>query len=424
MKPDPYSCPADQITFPVIRDFVRDAIATASQPESLVLEFKAKQNSDNVSGAVAAMSNTSGGIVLVGVDEKQPDPLVGITGREVDGIVQQLRNVLPDALPEVINVAFDSDPSRCILILRVDADAVDPPIVLNGRVLVRIPGGSVGARRDEVIRLSPPRPPVSPIGHGLPIDVATIRMWEQPTNVEVRLHGQFTLPRHASRRSWLGTAAMTAIESALYDSPLPAKVFGENDRRGPVAEAWWTLGEMSALKVSFQSGAVSSPYNGRPSTESMALVDLNGRQLNIVVSTLLTTRPTDTNWRISVTGLREVLLASAITATRAGRAAAEAMGVGAPLHAPRLTAWAGGNPGLAGLRLDINFDSGTWSSDPKTPATRDERRFPEIHPPNDAIADLDLSVRSWLVPLILDHGRTGFEAQLDQLDLPTWARTT
>jgi len=67
---DLYTAPASAIDYELVRTFVLSAEDANLFSESLTLEAKEKLNKGNVAEAVAALGNTDGGVVLVGVKDK------------------------------------------------------------------------------------------------------------------------------------------------------------------------------------------------------------------------------------------------------------------------------------------------------------------------------------------------------------------
>jgi hypothetical protein len=63
---------------------------------------------------------------------------------EHDRLVSHLQNLIPMAMPEIIAVRIP-DTDRLVIVLRVNADAVAHPVLVNGRVLYR--SRTVGSRR-------------------------------------------------------------------------------------------------------------------------------------------------------------------------------------------------------------------------------------------------------------------------------------
>jgi hypothetical protein len=121
-----YRGPLTSIVFDVVRQFVLDSEAINGFTESLTFEAKERRFGNNIVEAVAALSNTDGGVVLVGVKDKDAvgeDRIVGVPQAEHDSIVSQLQNLIPTAMPEVRAVGIPGK-DRLILVLRVDATAL------------------------------------------------------------------------------------------------------------------------------------------------------------------------------------------------------------------------------------------------------------------------------------------------------------
>jgi hypothetical protein len=70
LRGDLYSAPASAVDYELVRAFVLSAEEADLFSESLTFEAKEKRNGSNVAEAVAALSNTDGGGVLVGVKDK------------------------------------------------------------------------------------------------------------------------------------------------------------------------------------------------------------------------------------------------------------------------------------------------------------------------------------------------------------------
>ena len=152
---DLYAAPASEVTYEVVRQFVLDAEAQNAFTESVTFEAKEKKSGTNVAEAVAALANTDGGIVLVGVKDKDAtgeDRIVGVPKGEHDSLASSLHHVIPQAMPEIIPVAMPGG-EKLVLVLRIDADAVLHPVMVGGKVLYRIlpgdsmPGGQADRRR-------------------------------------------------------------------------------------------------------------------------------------------------------------------------------------------------------------------------------------------------------------------------------------
>ena len=147
---------AIEVDYELVKAFVLNAEAANLFSESLTFEAKEKRDKSNVAEAVAALGNTDGGVVLVGVKDKDAtgeDRIVGVPKAEHDAVASNLHALIPAAMPEIIPVAIPGG-DRLVLVLRVDADAVPHPVTVSGKVLFRIPGHSVPADRRRILDLA------------------------------------------------------------------------------------------------------------------------------------------------------------------------------------------------------------------------------------------------------------------------------
>lgn len=114
------SGPAAAVDFPLVRQFVEDAEAANMFTESRTFEAKERRNGNNVAEAVAALSSSDGGVVLVGVMDRGAvgaARMVGVEQAEHDSLVSNLQNLLPTAMPEIVPVRIP-DTSRLVIVLR------------------------------------------------------------------------------------------------------------------------------------------------------------------------------------------------------------------------------------------------------------------------------------------------------------------
>ena len=97
-----FSSPAADITLDQVRELVSQNL-----PESLTLEYK-ETYSPGLVTSVAAMANSYGGLILVGVtDQAQPNRLVGVPEATVVQIVNACHDKLePPWEPQIIPVAL------------------------------------------------------------------------------------------------------------------------------------------------------------------------------------------------------------------------------------------------------------------------------------------------------------------------------
>lgn len=138
---DLYTAPESEVTYELVRQFVLDAEEANLFSESLTFEAKGSRNGINVAKAVAALSNTDRGIVLLGVKEEDATGegrIAGVPKKELNTLVSTLRSQIPEAIPEIIPVAIPGK-DRLVLVLRVHADDVPHPVMVDGPVYSACP---------------------------------------------------------------------------------------------------------------------------------------------------------------------------------------------------------------------------------------------------------------------------------------------
>lgn len=423
LAPDIFTCPEGQITWPILRDFVQSAIATKLQAESLVLEFKSAEDGMNVIRSAAAMANTDGGLVLVGVDEapSDGDHFPGATKNEVDATTQRFRALTPQLMPEVICVAIDDKPGRAIVVLRIDADQIDRPIPVNGMVAVRVPGHNKPAHRDEIVALVlESRSGGAPMT-SLPMDVGNIRLHQDRSepSIEIRVLSTLTLPRRLRRLPWIGTPAVEGVREALEESPVPHLLDADRVRTHERAVNNWDIVESTSQRAVYEASAQPSVHRGRASYAARAQLLVTGQYLQCLVSVTVAPGDQDVEVHLRVPVLRDVLLAGAAAATSAARRCAAEIGAGHPVAAPVIGAWAGGPVGLTSLKVTLppghRIEQGQQ---------RPDRRFDDMQPGEETLEAFESVVRVWVTQMLFDQGILGVEEIVGGPLLPKWAQPT
>jgi hypothetical protein len=152
-----FNSPAADITLERVRELVSQNL-----PESLTLEYKAAYSSSLVN-SVAAMANSYGGLILVGVtDQAQPNRLVGVPDPTVVQIVNACHDKLePPWEPEIIPVALDGSGQAYVLVVRVDHSRAPRPLLIDGHAPIRLQGRNAKADRSRLAQLfsEPSAPP-------------------------------------------------------------------------------------------------------------------------------------------------------------------------------------------------------------------------------------------------------------------------
>lgn len=144
-----FTVDASQLDLALVRNFLELDIE-----ENFTVEYKC--NGDGALEAVAAMANTYGGMILVGVDanrqaKDRPGPVIGVPAGEKERLVNKVAGVFdpPWWCPEVIPVPT-GDGDKVVLVVRVAADRAPRPILHKGSVLVRLDGRNITADRRVV----------------------------------------------------------------------------------------------------------------------------------------------------------------------------------------------------------------------------------------------------------------------------------
>lgn len=411
---DLYTAPAVEVDYELVRAFVLNAEAANLFSESLIFEVKEKRDKSNVAEAVAALGNTDGGVVLVGVKDKDAtgeDPIVGVPKSEHDAVASNLHALIPEAMPEIIPVAIPGG-DRLVLVLRVDADAVPHPVMVSGKVLFRIPGHSVPADRRRVLdlavrdqaapgtehaRMNVERRPWQPADTVLwqPTEIA---LWpKDDTGKEARLRsgvlriaGGLELPRRALNRPWLGLAARQAALDALNNSPL---------RSSPnwFLTTWDTM-EARATDLRLLAGEVPQ---GTYRVQGGAYLHLADRRLSMVVG-FRWVDGSGSGDAIAMEHLYHAMLGAMITIASTCAHVARAADMAEPSDPLAWEGWLQPENDLTVTDV-VSFGG-------LRPEGGDDHRtghFPAARAAGTDIEDLDALARDWLTYWLLDMGRLG-----------------
>ncbi|WP_019066181.1 AlbA family DNA-binding domain-containing protein [Streptomyces hokutonensis] len=139
-----FQVPSTEVTLPLVEDFINLKIR-----ESLTVEYK--RAGDKPIEAVAALANTYGGLLFVGVaegDKGVPSEITGVPLGEKERLVNQMGTSFdPPWSPEVIEVPCNEQGDKVVLVVRIDRATVPRPIVLNGSIFVRLDARNEKANR-------------------------------------------------------------------------------------------------------------------------------------------------------------------------------------------------------------------------------------------------------------------------------------
>ena len=322
-----YATSATDITLELIRGLIQ-----TTPTESLTVEYK-QEFARDLPECVAAMANTYGGLILVGVtDEHSPDRLAG-----VDGEVQvQVANACHDSLeppwvPEMMTVRISDAPnSRVILIIRVDPSRAPRPLLLRGYAPIRLPGRNARAGRLHLGQLfaeptSPSRGAttgfISPV-RGMP-PPQQLKAWPEPVPVDFIIRSGLVLPVPEDR-SWLPLSerGVDGLAAALWKSPLGSRIRGwAEGAQAPAVSPFVRQGLNRARHARLVGAAVSASEEVPHPVEAIAEVHLPDRygtphsDLTFTIDFIVRTRlalaaaawPEPLTWRLSILDLYAIL---------------------------------------------------------------------------------------------------------------------
>ena len=116
-----FTKPITSITFEDIENFCREGV-----PEGLTVEYKREFPADNekLAKVISSFANTQGGIVLIGVEEKDGKPISVKCIDYFEGIHEKitsicLKNIYPPIFPEIHVCPSPQDENKVVVIIRV-----------------------------------------------------------------------------------------------------------------------------------------------------------------------------------------------------------------------------------------------------------------------------------------------------------------
>jgi hypothetical protein len=262
-----FGTPAAEISIERIRELV-----DTTPIESLTVEYKVQLSKDWVE-SVAAMANSYGGLILIGVsDALLPDRLVGVPGKVAIQVADACHDSLePPWVPEIISVPLSEAGDSVVLVLRVETNRAPRPLLFRHRVPVRLPGRNAPADRLRLAQLFAEGPVASKLTgsvigqRGLP-GLQKVEAWPEPLPIDFMLHSGLLLPV-AEDRSWspLSERGIDSLAQALDGSPLAGllKGWGEQlaiPRYSAFTRHGFNRARVSRLVSQVASGHPEVPY--------------------------------------------------------------------------------------------------------------------------------------------------------------------
>lgn len=199
------------------------------QPESLTLECKEKFSPGLVK-SVAAMANTYGGLILVGVRDKLgPDRLAGVPEQAVVQIVNACHEKLePPWQPEIIPVRISGDEgAQFVLVVCVDPAKAPRPVLIDGAAPIRLQGRNATADRARLGQLfTEPAPALRGTGRRLPVPELPATSDGTPAADFILRSGLLAPLDDAAAWRPLSERAVEDLADALNNSPLQRILLG------------------------------------------------------------------------------------------------------------------------------------------------------------------------------------------------------
>ncbi|WP_329529617.1 ATP-binding protein [Streptomyces sp. NBC_01462] len=134
-----FSAPVHAVDTKMVRDFL-----DLNLEESFTLDYK--RNIDPVAETAAAMTNTYGGVILVGVDADPKNAnlrgeLVGVNPIDKDRLINKMATQYdpPGWTPDVIPVSVDD---KLLLVVRVDHNSAPRPLMNKHQIKIRLNGSN------------------------------------------------------------------------------------------------------------------------------------------------------------------------------------------------------------------------------------------------------------------------------------------
>jgi hypothetical protein len=217
-----FACRAGDVTLERVRELV-----AVGQPESLTLEYK-ESYAQKIPDSVAAMANSYGGLILVGVtDSGGSDRIKGVPEPTIVQIVNGCHQKLePPWEPEIIPVPLPGTDGLMVLVVRVDPAKAPRPLLVGGAAPIRLHGRNAVADLPRLRHLVNETTPHA-VATGIrlpPAELPRDGQGQETADFIVRT-GMFVPVDASATWSPLSEAGVKAFADALDNSPLQRALF-------------------------------------------------------------------------------------------------------------------------------------------------------------------------------------------------------
>ncbi|RPE28028.1 AlbA family DNA-binding domain-containing protein [Kitasatospora cineracea] len=218
-----FAAAAADLTIERIRAFANQP----EQVESLTLEFKQEFSSSLVK-TVAAMANSYGGLIMVGVLDKVEDGaerVVGVDAQEtIDKIAAACHARLdPPWEPTFIPVPLNDGSGRSVVVVRVDHTVAPRPVLIELKAPIRLTGQNSTADRARLLQLVREEQVGGALGLGQSLMAPRMETGgDGKATEDFILRTGINLPM-GEAGTWrpLSEQGVAALAKALNNSPLP-----------------------------------------------------------------------------------------------------------------------------------------------------------------------------------------------------------
>ena len=206
---------------------IRALAARPDQVESLTLEFK-REYSFSLVKTIAAMANTYGGMILVGISDKAEPGVERVVGVDAQATIDKIASTCSEKLdppwePTFFTVPFDDDSGRSVVVIRVDPNVAPRPLLIDLKAPIRLSGQNSTADRDRLLKLAREEPSAGVLPMGQNVMAPRLDQNSEGKSTEdFILRTGINLPM-GDAGAWrpLSERSVSALARALNDSPFP-----------------------------------------------------------------------------------------------------------------------------------------------------------------------------------------------------------
>jgi hypothetical protein len=420
--------PLEKMTYEWLVKLITVLETSTGITESPWVEVKSQRNGQNVAEAVMALANADGGLVLVGISDDKAkqghtaiDRIVGIPKRDYEALPLSLSASLRDGMPEIQPIAVPGS-ENIVLVLRVDADAFTHPVVVAGKVKIRVESSSINADRLTIERLVARDKGGPGAGMGLvtPFNSENMPFWESGYEpyATIRIAGSLELTRQVLERPWLPSASVTATRRGVEHLVIPDAVWmmGALFQRVLDEARPWHLDwrRERDIRLTIQPKDENRwPLGALGAGVHLAL---SGQTLYVLVASWLS--PSEKSEPLSLVDLHHLLCGLLVSSRDLLYRVADSL---KPATAKRWNSWKGWlQPTNNSTVIDTVVDLTRWER--ASTMGGGGYLLPEYTVPDVSGSSFDALVREWILLFLAANGCLDHEEDVALLNSPAWLK--